>query len=203
MTSAISLNRRSRRAFVYVEIALTAVLIAILAAIAVPNFLEAQTRAAVSRARSDLNQLKLAIENYRLEHRAYPPNRIPGQPSPNDLAVLTTPIVYLGQLPIDIMTLPDRRKDLPPESAQPYHYDNALQVDPRQGLVTENNALGGGFIAAVIWGWGPTFPSLYAHEMDYNATPYTTINPGGYSRLLPYEPTNGTLSSGDIYQRLP
>jgi type II secretory pathway pseudopilin PulG len=43
-------------------------IIAILAAIAVPNFLEAQTRAKVSRTHADMRSLATALEAYAVDN---------------------------------------------------------------------------------------------------------------------------------------
>ena len=48
------------------------VIIAILAAISVPNFLEAQIRSKVSRAESDMRSLATALEAYVVDNNAYP-----------------------------------------------------------------------------------------------------------------------------------
>ncbi|HUT24072.1 MAG TPA: hypothetical protein VM492_07010, partial [Sumerlaeia bacterium] len=47
-------------------------IIAILAAIAVPNFLEAQVRSKISRIKADMRSLATAIESYRVDNNAYP-----------------------------------------------------------------------------------------------------------------------------------
>ena len=53
-------------------------IIAILAAIAVPNFLEAQTRSKVSRIKADMRSLATAIEAYRTDYNSYhPPDQYP------------------------------------------------------------------------------------------------------------------------------
>ena len=63
-----------RSAFTLIELLIVVAIIAILAAIAVPNFLEAQVRSKVSRVKTDMRSLATAIEAYRLDHNVYPPN---------------------------------------------------------------------------------------------------------------------------------
>lgn len=81
--------------FTLIELLIVVAIIAILAAIAVPNFMEAQVRAKVSRALADLRTVSTAAESYAVDNRRYPPNDgyfniIPVQ--------LTTPIAYLSSI---------------------------------------------------------------------------------------------------------
>jgi len=67
-----TLSDRCNRAFTLIELLIVVAIIAILAAIAVPNFLEAQTRAKVSRAKNDLRVIALGLESYAVDNNTYP-----------------------------------------------------------------------------------------------------------------------------------
>ena len=60
-----------KKAFTLIELLIVVAIIAILAAIAVPNFLEAQTRSKVSRTKADMRSLVTAIEAYRADNNDY------------------------------------------------------------------------------------------------------------------------------------
>lgn len=93
--------------FTLIELLIVVAIIAILAAIAVPNFLEAQTRAKVSRAKADHRSIATGIEMYHIDHNKYPwcagnnwcfantaggPSNSTNTPT---LERITTPIAYM------------------------------------------------------------------------------------------------------------
>ena len=89
-------------AFTLIELLVVVAVIAILAAIAVPNFLEAQTRAKTSRVKADIRTVALGVESYAVDHNAYPPHLLPGNVEvgyPGRFVPLTTPTAYLTSLP--------------------------------------------------------------------------------------------------------
>lgn len=109
----------------------------ILCAIAIPNFLEAKTRAKVNTAYAYISTVSMALNSYRQENRAWPKNQETGVAGVWDLTVLTTPIPYLTQLPYDQFRRPtqtDIQQD-PEVRPQPYRFYNASQANPTSGVV--------------------------------------------------------------------
>lgn len=97
------------KAFTLIELLIVVAIIGILAAIAVPNFLNAQGRARVSRTVADMKALHTAMETYNLDNNAYPPDydsgRVPNVTIQNNEILtyvrLTTPIAYMSSIPRD------------------------------------------------------------------------------------------------------
>ncbi len=86
-----------QRAFTLIELLIVVAIIGILAAIAVPNFLNARLRAMVAAQTADMRNLNDAFTRYKLDYNGLPKHidglaeRIP----------LTTPIEYLNDLYYD------------------------------------------------------------------------------------------------------
>lgn len=180
------------RAFTLIELLIVVAIIAILAAIAVPNFLEAQTRARVARARADQRSLATALEAYAADA-----NRYPDYGHPRDYSLfageavvfvpvrLTTPVAYLAALPPGIF--PGRRTGLAaagPPVPDFYMHDYAtvyLGKSQTAGHVREHHLSLTGSTRPVqwtVWSFGPDL------DDDHG--------------IVLYDPTNGTVSSGDM-----
>ena len=98
------------RAFTLIELLIVVTIIGILAAIAIPNFLEAQTRAKVARVTADMAAIRVALEVYRIDYPDYPPGPVPFIPPFEEVKtyLLTTPISYISGVPLDSFnTKPD------------------------------------------------------------------------------------------------
>ncbi len=74
-----------RRAFTLIELLIVVAIIAILAAVAVPNFLEAQVRAKIARVKTDMRTLGTALESYRVDNTGYPEYAVIVTPPGNDI----------------------------------------------------------------------------------------------------------------------
>lgn len=94
-----------KKGFTLIELLIVVAIIAILAAIAIPNFLAAQVRSKVSRTKADMRSVSTAIESYFVDNNDYPftsgeyiPPIFPGMKlTPG----MTTPIAYISSLPKD------------------------------------------------------------------------------------------------------
>lgn len=200
------MQRRSLlRAFTLIELLIVVAIIAILAAIAVPNFIEAQTRSKVSRVKADQRSLATALEAYRVDNTQY-------YPGPSKLAILglpfsvqydmgvrwrlkglTTPVAYMSSLP-----------ETPFWAKRLRHSGGYIDFEFNIGSTYDTNADGwynnsGPILAGARYGvsqWhlrdaGPdfTFNNQGPLETGDNAT-----------NLMPYDATNGTVSVGDIWR---
>jgi prepilin-type N-terminal cleavage/methylation domain-containing protein len=188
--------RPLRLAFTLIELLIVVAMIAILAAIAVPNFLEAQARAKVSRELNDMRTLATALEAYRADNNAYPPHgellaggTINFPPVAGGLTTLefvpmliTTPIAYVTTLPQDPFYA--HVSSPYPDLARRYGYMESVamaQIQYNAGRIESGNA-----IMPRYGGW-----RLYAAGPDGDR--------GGDAKVsMLYDPTNGTVSDGDI-----
>lgn len=85
-----------KKGFTLIELLIVVAIIAILAAIAVPNFLEAQTRAKVSRVKSDERSIATAIEAYAVDNNHFPFDVATDLNLPYYLSLgLSTPVAYI------------------------------------------------------------------------------------------------------------
>ncbi|MDX9754659.1 MAG: prepilin-type N-terminal cleavage/methylation domain-containing protein [bacterium] len=83
-----------KNGFTLIELLIVVAIIGILAAIAVPNFLNAQLRANIARCQADLRALASGAEQYYLDLNQYPPSHM--------IWMFTTPTPYLSTIPTDV-----------------------------------------------------------------------------------------------------
>jgi prepilin-type N-terminal cleavage/methylation domain-containing protein len=195
--------------FTLIELLVVVALIAILAAIAVPNFLQAQLKGKVSRSLSDMRALATALESYAVDHQGYPPYAVipPGQPvedpaltvGQNHFEVfsrriqfsLTTPVAYIsGYLP-DLLarTTPSVQSNDPVvrEYLRDYSYKN-----PRY-----NAAIWPGVPEPWLGTGGSTFIAGWGEWRIVGAGPDGTRIDDIKFNII-YDPTNGAVSRGDL-----
>ncbi|MBE7490113.1 prepilin-type N-terminal cleavage/methylation domain-containing protein [bacterium] len=93
------------RGFTLIELLIVIAIILILIAIALPNFLEAQIRAKLTRNYSEFKSIAVALEMYRGDYREYPGNNRWTRGAKDELLSryfeLTTPTAYLKMIPVD------------------------------------------------------------------------------------------------------
>ncbi|HPA44913.1 MAG TPA: prepilin-type N-terminal cleavage/methylation domain-containing protein, partial [bacterium] len=92
---------RQRRGFTLIELLIVVAIIGVLAAIAVPNFLNAQLRAKVTRAYSDMGAIGKALDMYLLDNNAFPTSNYLETYPTRPFRRLTTPLAYMSGLPVD------------------------------------------------------------------------------------------------------
>ena len=103
-------SNNQNNGFTLIELLIVVAIIAILAAIAIPNFLAAQVRAKVSRIKGEFATIATAMESYYVDNNAYPWPKNGGN-GPNNFAFnfwtwegvspsLSSPISYINQTAI-------------------------------------------------------------------------------------------------------
>ena len=173
----------SSRAFTLIELLIVVAIIGILAAIAVPNFMNAQLRAKITRAYSDMGALGKALDMYFLDHNGFPPsNYIESYPT-RPFRRLTTPIAYMSGLPQDPFrgSMANQKHHLITASGPDYTYYMCDDTDAYDGPNTQGK---------------PNGPGQYQMTFDwFMISPGPT--PGDVWTF--YNISNGLKSEGYIY----
>ncbi len=195
-----------KKGFTLIELLIVVAIIAILAAIAVPNFLEAQVRSKVSRVKADFRTIATAIESYAVDWNKYPPDFATPQFALQDCFLLTTPMAYITSVGISDPFFTGR---IGANYVRSYQYFNAgPSGDPGApyaiGSPNPNwgDLVGMGYInGTMLKSWGPnagksgdTHTGNESAEWVIFGLDYAGNT--GYNRI--YDPTNGTISRGDI-----
>jgi type II secretion system protein G len=178
-------------AFTLIELLIVVAIIGILAAIAVPNFLNAQMRAKIARCYADLKALHSGMEMYRLDNNTYVPDydsgSVPGVLSPGyeylTYAKLTTPVAYMASIPLDPFFIGGVCRFGHDKQVAYFQY-----AGPHSGVENPRPA------------WRPsntiyTMTSFGPDRIDQSAWSYTHDQ----AHLVSYNASNGLSSAGDIY----
>ncbi len=195
--------RFGKKAFTLIELLIVVAIIAILAAIAVPNFLEAQTRSKVSRVKADIRSAATALESYAVDWNAYPYdgyNRI-NTAKYNYWFLsdhISTPIAYMTT---NIIVDPFRQH-LPATGAH-YQLDNVRyrNIEATWGIKFDGMETGSPAISSfyndVLEEYGGWALNGAGPDQTYGPTAWPGVS--AYpANPIPYDPTNGTVSDGDI-----
>lgn len=181
------------RAFTLIELLIVVSIISILASIAVPNFLEAQTRAKVARMKADMRTVATGLESYMVDWGKYPPRQIYPNLGPSfrlglgnsqtraeDLSAITTPISYLSKIPIDVF---ETKID---------HPNNIIDYWSPDIVETLSTSYSNWLLVSV----GPD--SELSEYGNWGNLPYTSEFKARF--WLDYDPTNGTISIGNLFR---
>jgi prepilin-type N-terminal cleavage/methylation domain-containing protein len=195
---------KTKKGFTLIELLIVVAIIAILAAIAIPNFLAAQTRSKVSRGKAEMQTLTTAIESYYVDNNDYPlmmliayeggvedvwhVNPPVGTMGTNEQFMsqkvsITTPIAYITKEPEDPFYLNPQFAHN--DAAKRYCYSSA-RVYYNYGPPPNPDWHRLVFGEWRIWGSGPDRDrrDIYIRDAANSA--------------MTYDPTNGTMSNGDV-----
>ena len=208
------------KGFTLIELLIVVAIIAVLAAIAVPNFLEAQVRSKTSRVKNDLRSMATALESYCVDHNHYTrdsdsdldrdvtPPLVWNVNTANGAIQLTTPIAYLTSLMSDPFAQGSKPVSLPGGGSGgvstgyrigsgDWSYLSASDggADSQDAFsVAQTNGL------RKCWVVLSPGPDRGRNRMGYKCFPFKSTSSSETGFYQDYDSTNGTISNGDIYR---
>jgi len=198
------------RGFTLIELLIVIAIILILIAIALPNFLEAQIRAKVTRAQGDMRSIGTAMESYLLDFRTYPHDHEPDSiRSMHGLFQLTSPIQYLVTLPQDPFSTSSGLLD-PSESeigwelastGSPPHLAQYRLTDYNTNIFAWALDTSGPDTGSGLGGGSGGADDFWCNAEWPFCGRTTTCPDPGLKGWINYNPTNGSKSRGDIVLR--
>ena len=198
-----------KKGFTLIELLIVVAIIAILAAIAVPNFLEAQMRSKIARAKGDMRSLMLGCESYCIDSGKYPPDNIKTtagvvKPDMSSWAILTSPVAYMSSVPTSAFKEYKMPGCVPPYTGTdlnpgPYY---EYWLGSFSGSTFNYDA--GCKETGIFWRASSVGPDNFSDYHNINrsgASPSPTEIKKRSASFVNglYDPTNGTVSRGDIF----
>jgi len=197
------MSKRLSKGFTLIELLIVVAIIAILAAIAVPNFLEAQVRSKVARAKTEMRTLDVALTAYHVDNGDYPPWTLTlighAQPTAWRFHRLTTPVAYITTIPKDLFSV-GREWDqsvtfrgVTVPNWDTYDYINFIA--PGLPGATDHTSLWGHW-----WRLNSFGPDNINQWAGSRGSWLGVSAPSGFNRFpnYIYDATNGAVSLGDI-----